>query len=186
MQNQEIILISRNRNGIIIQGKNDVYDDTLENFAIDYGTAVPDTINEVDRCWDTGHAVLNGAQMTEADAEVEQYLLTLLSKAHELYETQYARLNPPPEPEPEPTEEELAAIALQEEIAEAKNYLAETDYRILKFMDKKILEDPSLLAEFNEEYPDTLTKRAAARTTVNEKEAAYSALNLSAETTEEA
>ena len=177
MQNQEIVFISRSRDGIIVQGKDDVYDDTLENFAIDYGSPVPNTINEVDRCWDTGHAMLNGKRMTEADSGVEEYLLTLLSKAHELFETQKVRLNPPPEPEPEPTEEEKQMMALQQEISEAESYLYSTDYRVLKFIDKKIQENPELLAEFQKEYPDTLDKRAEARAKVNEAEVQVSALS---------
>ena len=177
MQNQEIVFISRSRDRIIVQGKNDVYDDTLENFAIDYGTPVPESIQEADRCWDTGHAVLNGKVMTETDAEIEEYLKTLLSKAHELYEIQYARLNPPAPPEPEPTEEEKQLMALQEEISEAKGYLYETDYRILKFIDKKIKENPELLAEFQAEYPDTLDKRAEARAKVNEVEVQVNAFS---------
>ena len=178
MQNQEIIIISRTRNGIIVQGKNDIYDDSLENFAVDYGSPVPESIQELDRCWDTGHAMLNGKQMTEADAATEEYLKTLISKAHDLFETQYARLNPPDPPEPEPTPEEIAAEELREEISEAKSYLYETDYRILKFMDKKIQDNPELLAEFQAEYPDTLEKRAEARDKVNTAEVQVMSLNL--------
>ena len=179
MQNQEIVLISRSRDGIIVQGRNDVYDDTLENFETDYGSPVPDYINELDRCWDTGHAMLNGKRMTPEDIDAENYAKALLAKAHDLKEAQDARMNPPKPAEPEPTEEELEAQRLQNEINEAEGYLCETDYRILKFIDRKIKENPELLAEFNEEYPDTLTKREEAREKINATEAQVASLNLS-------
>lgn len=178
MQNQEIVIISRSKDGVIVQGKNDVYDDTIENFAIDYGSPVPEGIDEIDRNWDTGLALLNGKQMIEEDAEIEEYLKTLLSKAHELYETQYARMNPPEPPEPEPTEEEKQAMALEEEISDAKSFLRQTDYRILKFMDKQIESNAELKAAFESEYPGTLEQRQAARDKVNAAETQIMALGL--------
>ena len=143
---------------IIVQdrGETDVYEDSLGNFAKDSGTEVPSYIQSMDRCWDSGLAVLNGGAFTE---DAEAWASALVERAGELFAAQYARLNPEPEPEPEPTEEEKAAMALQEKISEAQNYLYSTDYRILKFMDKQIESNAELKAAFEAEYPDTLEKR---------------------------
>ena len=168
--NQKIVYVNREDDVIIVQneGPEEVYQDTLENFATDSGTAVPATIQSMDRCWDTGLAVLNGGVFTE---DAEAWASALVERAGELFAAQYARLNPEPEPEPEPTEEEKAAMALREKISEAQSYLYSTDYRILKFMDKQIENNAELKAAFEAEYPDTLSKRQEARNTINSTEA---------------
>lgn len=68
---------------------------------------------------------------------------------------------------PEKTEQEIQAENLQNTIYESEAYLNSTDYRVLKFMDKYISEHPEVLAEFNAEYPDTLSKRQEARDNIN-------------------
>lgn len=168
--NQRIVMVNRDADVIIVQdrGENDVYEDSLENFAIDSGTAVPSYIQSMDRCWDSGLAVLNGGAFIE---DAEAWTSAIVERAGELFAAQYARLNPEPEPEPEPTEEEKAAMALQEKISDAQAYLYQTDYRILKFMDRQIENNAELKAAFEAEYPDTLSKRQEARDTINSTEA---------------
>ena len=168
--NQRIVMVNRDADVIIVQDRdeNDVYEDSLDNFAIDSGTAVPSYIQSMDRCWDTGLAVLNGGAFTD---DAEAWASALVERAGELFAAQYARLNPEPEPEPEPTEEEKAEMALQKRIAEAQSYLYQTDYRILKFMDKQIESNAELKAAFEAEYPDTLSKRQEARDIINSTEA---------------
>ena len=185
--NQKIVYVNREDDVIIVQaeGPEEVYQDTLENFALDNGTAVPASIQSMDRCWDTGLAILNGVNgLTE---EAESWASAIVEKAGELFQTQYTRLNPPPEPEPEPSEEELQLQALRETQGSAQSYLYSTDYRIIKFMDKYIEDHPDVLAEFTAEYPDTLTQRQTARDTINSTQMQIDALVASmSETSEEA
>ena len=68
---------------------------------------------------------------------------------------------------PEKTAEEIQQEELQATINEAESYLNNTDYRVLKFMDKYIQTHPEALAEFEAEYPDTLEKRQEARDSIN-------------------
>lgn len=67
---------------------------------------------------------------------------------------------------------------LEETISESKIYLNNTDYRVLKFFDKYIQSHPEILAEFEEEYPDTLSKRQEARETINSAQANAQTLNI--------
>lgn len=185
--NQKIVYVNREDDVIIVQneGPEEVYQDTLENFATDSGTAVPATIQSMDRCWDTGLAMLNGVNgLTE---EAEAWASALVETASALCSTQNARKNPPePEP-PAPTEEELQLQALRETQGDAQSYLYSTDYRIIKFMDKYIEEHPDVLAEFAAEYPDTLAQRQTARDTINSTQMQIDALVASmSETSEEA
>ncbi len=82
---------------------------------------------------------------------------------------------------PEKTEAEIQKEALEDTIRESESYLNATDYRVLKFMDKYIQSHPDVLAEFEAEYPDTLTKRQEARDTINGAEASAQLANISLE-----
>lgn len=75
------------------------------------------------------------------------------------------------------TEAELATRAAQEEIHEAKKYLMETDYIVLKLAEAVAEGDAETAAQIREEYAEELTRRKQARQTVNEKEATLTALN---------
>ena len=68
---------------------------------------------------------------------------------------------------PEKTAEEIQQEELQATVNEAESYLNNTDYRVIKFMDKYIQTHPEALAEFEAEYPDTLEKRQEARDNIN-------------------
>ena len=171
MDNQEIVFINRDKNVIIVQGKTVSYQETLENFATDYGSAVPSYIQKLDICKDTGLKMLNGSvitEKTEHGADAIAYADTLIPLAQALQDAKEARENPPA---PEPTEEELAIQAKQEEIAEAKQYLNETDYAVIKCMENGL--------DLETEYPGLKAKRQAARDTVNSSEAQVQVLAAS-------
>ena len=68
---------------------------------------------------------------------------------------------------PEKTAEEIQKEELQALIYESQQTLDSTDYRVIKFMDKYIQTHPEALAEFEAEYPDTLTQRQQARDAIN-------------------
>lgn len=68
---------------------------------------------------------------------------------------------------PEKTAEEIQKEELQALIYESQQTLNSTDYRVIKFMDKYISSHPEALAEFEAEYPDTLTQRQQARDAIN-------------------
>ena len=68
---------------------------------------------------------------------------------------------------PAKTTEEEQQEQLESLIGESKAYLSETDYRVIKFMDKYIQDHPDVLAEFTAEYPDTLENREEARENIN-------------------
>ena len=68
---------------------------------------------------------------------------------------------------PEKTEQEIQEENLKNTIYESESYLNETDYRVIKFMDAYISAHPEVLAEFEAEYPDTLSKRQEARDNIN-------------------
>ena len=76
---------------------------------------------------------------------------------------------------PEKSEQEQ----LQDTILESESYLKETDYRVIKFMDKYIQEHPEALEEFASEYPDTLSKRQEARAAINGAQATALSANIS-------
>lgn len=165
--NQRIVYINRMDDVIIVQDKcDDVYQDTLENFAIDHGTEVPGYINKLDICIDTGLQMLNGARIEEDTPNGQEaiaYANSLIPLAKSLFDIQYARMNPPkPEP-PAPTEEELALQAKEKEIAEAKAYLNDTDYAVIKCMELGI--------DLDAEYPGLKSLRQQARDKVNAAEA---------------
>ena len=175
--NQKIVSIKRSDDLVIIQnkGNNEVYQDTFENFAIDNGSPIPTEIDYLDRCWETGLAILNDGEVT---ADVEAWAVAIVEKAGELWQAQNTRLNPPPEPEPEPTEEELALEAKQQEIAEAKAYLNETDYAVIKCME--------LGLNLETEYPGLSAKRQEARDKVNAAEAEVATLTIAVASAKEA
>lgn len=83
---------------------------------------------------------------------------------------------------PEKTGQEIRAENLQNTIYESESYLNSTDYRVLKFMDKYISEHPDALAEFEAEYPGTLSKRQEARDNINGAQASaqLNGINLDA------
>lgn len=74
------------------------------------------------------------------------------------------------------TETELAAIAANKAISEAKAYLSKTDYIVLKIAEATAEGDAAGVAALQEEYAVQLARRKEARATVNEKEAAVVAL----------
>ena len=91
-----------------------------------------------------------------------------------------------PSTAPASTEQQEQPKTLSPEKAEALRLLAEdpdtlraTDYRVIKFMDKVIKENPELLAKFEAEYPDTLDERQEARDTINGAQATAIAANIS-------
>ncbi len=186
--NQRIVYINREYDVIIVQNKesNEVYQDTLENFETDYGTAVPDYINSLDYCIETDLKILNDSRIeddTANGAEAIAYANTLIPQAGTLFDIQYARMNPPkPEPEePILTPEEEQKLALKETINEAQDFLDKTDYRVIKFMDKYIEDHPEVKSVFDAEYPDTLTQRQTARDTINTAQAQVASLTSTTE-----
>lgn len=74
------------------------------------------------------------------------------------------------------TETELAAIAANKAISEAKAYLSRTDYIVLKIAEAQAEGDAEEVAALQAEYAEQLAKRKEARATVNEIEAAVMAL----------
>lgn len=82
---------------------------------------------------------------------------------------------------PEKTVEEIQKEELQTLIYESQQTLENTDYRVIKFMDKYIQTHPEALAEFEAEYPDTLEKRQDARDAINgaQAQAETAGINLS-------
>lgn len=74
------------------------------------------------------------------------------------------------------TEQDLAAIAANKAISEAKAYLSRTDYIVLKIAEATAEGDAAGVAALQEEYAVQLYRRKEARATVNEKEAAVVAL----------
>ena len=68
------------------------------------------------------------------------------------------------------TEDELSVIAAKKAISEAKLYLRETDYIVLKIAEAVAEGDTSEVAVLQAEYAEQLSKRKQARVTVNENE----------------
>lgn len=68
------------------------------------------------------------------------------------------------------TEQELAAIAANKAISEAKAYLSRTDYIVLKIAEATAEGDAAGVAALQEEYAVQLAKRKEARMAVNENE----------------
>ena len=79
------------------------------------------------------------------------------------------------------TVKEIQKEELQTLIYESQQTLENTDYRVIKFMDKYIQTHPEALAEFEAEYPDTLEKRQDARDAINgaQAQAETAGINLS-------
>ena len=169
MDNQEIVFIDRTKDVIIVQGKSVSYQETLENLATDSGSAVPSYIQKLDICKDTGLRMLNGSVIksdTPNGADAIAYADTLIPLAKTLQDAKEARENPPV---PEPTEEELAIQAKQEEITEAKQYLNETDYAVIKCMENGL--------DLETEYPGLKAQRQAKRDLINANEASIMTLS---------
>lgn len=80
---------------------------------------------------------------------------------------------------PAKTAEELQKEQLEEAIRTSQETLDSTDYRVIKFMDKYIQTHPEALAEFEAEYPDTLTARQEARDIINGAQATARLANIS-------
>ena len=68
------------------------------------------------------------------------------------------------------TEDELAAISANKAISEAKAYLLETDYIVLKIAEAQSENDAEEVAALRAEYAEQLSKRKQARETVNAAE----------------
>ena len=68
------------------------------------------------------------------------------------------------------TENELAAIAANKAISEAKAYLSKTDYIVLKIAEATAEGDAEQVAALQAEYAEQLAARKQARVTVNENE----------------
>ena len=68
------------------------------------------------------------------------------------------------------TEQELAVIAANKAISEAKAYLSRTDYIVLKIAEATAEGDAAGVAALQEEYAVQLAKRKEARMAVNENE----------------
>ena len=68
------------------------------------------------------------------------------------------------------TEQELAAIAANKAISEAKAYLSKTDYIVLKIAEATAEGDAAGVAALQAEYAEQLSKRKQARETVNANE----------------
>ena len=68
------------------------------------------------------------------------------------------------------SESELVVIAAKKAISEAKLYLRETDYIVLKIAEATAEGDAEQVAALQEEYAEQLAARKQARVTVNENE----------------
>lgn len=77
------------------------------------------------------------------------------------------------------TENELAVIAANKKISEAKAYLRETDYIVLKIAEAQSENDTEAVAALRAEYAEQLSKRKQARETVNANEETVMAFGLS-------
>ena len=69
------------------------------------------------------------------------------------------------------TENELSAMSANKKISEAKAYLRETDYIVLKIAEAQSENDAETVALLRAEYAEQLSKRKQARVTVNANEA---------------
>lgn len=74
------------------------------------------------------------------------------------------------------TEDELSAMSANKEISEAKAYLRETDYIVLKIAEAQSENDAEAVASLRAEYAEQLSKRKQARETVNANEESIIAL----------
>ena len=171
--NQQIVYINKSEDTIIVQDKEVVYQDTLENYIVDGGTAIPEYIQSLDYCLETKLRMLNGERIeveTEHGAEAIAYANALINSAQTLYDKQYERRNPPqPEPEePELSPEEKQKQELEEQIWEKKDYLNDTDYAVIKCIELGI--------DLDTEYPGLKAKRQEARDAINAAEVQVASL----------
>ena len=167
--NQKIVNIDRTNDYVIVQSRDCHYEDTLAHFAEDNGAAVPSYIDYIDYCADNALRILNGENITENTengAEAIAYADSLILKAGELHDAKEARENPPA---PEPTEEEQAIQAELDAIALAKQYLDETDYAVIKCLERGL--------DLETEYPGLKAERQAKRDLINQKEASIATLS---------
>ena len=153
MDNQEIVFINRDKDVIIVQGKNVSYQDTLENFTIDCGTPVPEYIQNLDICKDTGLKMLN-SQIIKDDTfkgtEVVTYADTLISLAQTLQNNKEVRENPVHEL----TDEEKTISEKQKEISQKEAELKEINDQLFNLMCEDFanrLQDVQTLPETKEE-----------------------------------
>lgn len=160
---QKIVRISVKDNEIVVQDREHHYSGTIANFTADNGQGVPSYITFLDYCPDTGLGVLNEGNITE---EAKAYAESLILKAGTLFDAKEARENPPA---PEPTEEEKQIQEQQEAIREAKQYLDETDYRVIKCLETGL--------DLETEYPGLKAERQAKRDLINAKEASIATLS---------
>lgn len=161
MKNQEIVYIDVEGDDVVIQSRDSHYHDTVENFIKDEGHSVLSYIRRLDICKDTGLKMLNGAVLSEntfMGREVTAYADALISAVDALKEAQEKRKNP----EPELTPEEKESNERQNEISEAKRYLYETDYAVIKCMEQGL--------DLDTEYPGLRAERQAKRDLINENE----------------
>lgn len=77
------------------------------------------------------------------------------------------------------TEQDLAVIAANKAISEAKAYLSRTDYIVLKIAEAQSEGDAEEVAALQAEYAEQLAARKQARVTVNENEETVMAFGLS-------
>ena len=77
------------------------------------------------------------------------------------------------------TENELSAMSANKKISEAKAYLRETDYIVLKIAEAQAEGDAEQVAALQAEYAEQLSKRKQARETVNANEENIIALQKS-------
>ena len=77
------------------------------------------------------------------------------------------------------TENELAVIAANKKISEAKAYLRETDYIVLKIAEAQAEGNTEAVTALRTEYVEQLEKRKQARETVNANEETVMAFGLS-------
>ena len=167
MGNQEIIYIDRTKDVIIVQSESISYQDTLVSFALDYGLEVPEYIQKLDICRDTGLKMLNGSDInekTEHGADVIAYADMLIPKAQDLQDAKESRENPAP---PEMTEEELELQTKQEELRQKEVELEKIDKQLFNLMCQDFanrLQEIQTLPETKEEMlvlftqKDSLTK----------------------------
>lgn len=167
MDNQEIIYIDRTKDVIIVQSESISYQDTLVSFALDYGLEVPEYIQKLDICRDTGLKMLNGSainEKTEHGTDAIAYADMLISKAQYLQDAKEVRENPAP---PEPTEEELELQTKQEELNQKKKDLEDINIQLFNLICKDFanrVQEIQTLPETKEEIvslfhrKDTLTK----------------------------
>lgn len=166
MDNQEIVFIDRSKNVVIIQSKTISYLDTLENFAIDYGSEIPPYIQKLDMCKDTNLKMLNGVIIkydTPNGNEAITYVDTLISSVENLQKNKELRENPIYEP----TEKELELQTKQEELRQKEVELEKIDKQLFNLMCEDFanrLQEIQTLPETREEIlvlftqKDSLTK----------------------------